>query len=86
MINKHEKKAVSQISIITSLALLLVVFIVILLILTGRFGDFFGAIDSCEDKGGGCLSNKEDCPGRITSSSCPSKEAKYCCIPDNLGS
>ena len=85
----YANRKVSQIngnlglSFVVKLILALVIFVILLLLLSGKFGFFQSNVFSCESRGGRCVSSASECPGSIAYSyKCESKDM-VCCIIDN---
>ena len=68
-------------TVIIVAAIALMVLVVLSIIFLGRIGIWSEKISACEQNGGVCVTNEEDCTGeysRIISETC--KDNKVCCL------
>jgi len=75
------KRADLEMSMIIKAIIGLIIFIILILIFTGKIKIFSDGVFSCDSKGGGCVEKVEDCPGRTGSYTCPDQKYKICCLP-----
>lgn len=76
------KKTMTGIGIIISLAIVLILVLIFSGLIFKSSSIFTKNINSCESKGGKCVSS---CDGTVLNFECESKGLKCCIEPDNLG-
>lgn len=76
---RYDKKGDITIETIVLVALALIFLIIVAFVITGKISLFSKGIGGCENKGGLCFEDEEDCYGTVGGFDCTDK-TQICCL------